>query len=62
LERVLDRNDLQEGAEVAVLLFLRKNRQAESCVGHFLEGTGAPEPSFRFSVMRGRQQICIAVA
>ena len=44
------------------LLFLRKNRQTESCVGHFSEGTGAPEPSFRFSVMRGRQQIRIAVA
>ena len=44
------------------LLFLRKNRQTESCVGHFSEGTGAPEPSFRFSVMRGRKQIRIAVA
>jgi len=44
------------------LLFLRKNRQTESCVGHFSEGTGTPEPSFRFSVMGGRQQIRIAVA
>ena len=44
------------------LLLKQKNPQTESCVGHFSEGTGAPEPSFRFSVMRGRQQICIAAA
>ena len=44
------------------LLLKRKNPQTESCVVHFLEGTGAPEPSFRFSGMGGRLQIYTVIA